>query len=226
MMKTLRLVKGKGKEKAQPGAKGTSSAEATQASSLPEFISFKSEGELCQVRLEYQGLPARCSFCQAFGHDTKRCKQQTKLKEKSEWVIVGKGKGVASQLSGFPQVNAAPSSSHLPIIQQKDPDQQAVIEVNANQTQHAGDTENIEVSSTQPPQFGGDKPELSSQVAGDRGGSEEFEDLSATAISTEEISEKTPEAATDHSPVVKGSTSSAKSSSSRKKKKKRSSHYY
>ncbi|KAL7002202.1 hypothetical protein U1Q18_003356 [Sarracenia purpurea var. burkii] len=139
MMKTLRLAKGKGTEEAQPGAKGTSSAEATQ----------------------------------------------------------GKGKGVASQLSVFPQVNAAPSSSQLPIIQQKDPDQQAVIEVNAKQTQHAGDTENIEVSSTQPPHLGEDKPELSSQEAGHRGGSEDFEKLSATALSTEEISEKTPEAATD-----------------------------
>ncbi|KAL6987767.1 hypothetical protein U1Q18_013514, partial [Sarracenia purpurea var. burkii] len=51
-------------------------------------------------------------------HDTKRCKQQVKPKEKAVWVTVGKGKETVSQFFVAPPANAVPSASNLPIMQQ------------------------------------------------------------------------------------------------------------
>ncbi|KAL6984780.1 hypothetical protein U1Q18_018159, partial [Sarracenia purpurea var. burkii] len=88
------------------------------SSPLPGVVDFKCDGDICQVRVDYQGLPPICSICQAFGHDTKRCKKHPKtvkiIVENSEWTTVGKGKGIATETD-------TPSSSNLPEQQIEDP---------------------------------------------------------------------------------------------------------
>ncbi|KAL6987727.1 hypothetical protein U1Q18_013475 [Sarracenia purpurea var. burkii] len=92
--------------------------EVEASSPLPGVVAFKCDGDICQVKVDYQGLPPICSICQAFGHDTKRCKKQPKTVKKtvenSEWTTVGKGKGIATE-------TGAPSSSNLPEQQIEDP---------------------------------------------------------------------------------------------------------
>ncbi|KAL6984828.1 hypothetical protein U1Q18_018209, partial [Sarracenia purpurea var. burkii] len=51
---------------------------------------------------------------EAFGHDTKRCKDQPKPKEKSEWQRVGKGKEVMSQVTVEELVETALEESTAP----------------------------------------------------------------------------------------------------------------
>lgn len=39
--------------------------------SLNFFV--KCEGKVMEIRVEYQGIPAKCEHCRVFGHDTKNC---------------------------------------------------------------------------------------------------------------------------------------------------------
>lgn len=42
-------------------------------SALPQSFFVKYEDEVVEIRVEYQGIPAKCEHCKAFGHDTKKC---------------------------------------------------------------------------------------------------------------------------------------------------------
>ncbi|KAL6961572.1 hypothetical protein U1Q18_039345, partial [Sarracenia purpurea var. burkii] len=68
------------------------------------------------------GHPAICSFCQAFGHDTKRCKTQPQPKTMSEWVKVAKSKATVTNFIVSPPEHTEPSSSNFPVIQNATPE--------------------------------------------------------------------------------------------------------
>ncbi|XP_028090815.1 uncharacterized protein LOC114291026 [Camellia sinensis] len=42
-------------------------------SPLPQNFFVKCEDEVVEIRVEYQGTPAKCEHCRVFGHDTKNC---------------------------------------------------------------------------------------------------------------------------------------------------------
>lgn len=42
-------------------------------STLPQSFFVKYEDEVVEIRVEYEGIPAKCEHCKAFGHDTKKC---------------------------------------------------------------------------------------------------------------------------------------------------------
>ncbi|XP_028057938.1 uncharacterized protein LOC114261824 [Camellia sinensis] len=47
--------------------------EVDVTSELPHQFFLRCEDEVVEIKVEYQGLPAKCEHCRVFGHDTKKC---------------------------------------------------------------------------------------------------------------------------------------------------------
>lgn len=47
--------------------------EVNVESALPQNFLVRCDDEVVEIRVEYQGIPAKCEHCKVFGHDTKKC---------------------------------------------------------------------------------------------------------------------------------------------------------
>lgn len=86
--------------------------EVNVESTLPQSFFVKCEEEVVEIRVKYQGLPAKCEHCKVFGH------KESENEKDEGWQIV---KEKSKRKMGEPEGNgsaSAPSQQDSPILQE------------------------------------------------------------------------------------------------------------
>lgn len=112
--------------------------EVNVESTLPQSFFVKCEEKVVEIRVEYQGLPAKREYCKVFGHDTKKCitnqvaqlvqmQKETENEKDEGWETVkAKGKKKMGEPEGNGSASASASASES---SQQDPPIQPELQV-------------------------------------------------------------------------------------------------